>query len=431
MNFLGATEGAVGRNEYPSDDDADVSGAQVVQITNASLWVFNKTGTVLARHSLNALLGTTDGLGDVQVLYDSTWRRWVLTIDDFTPPSSFSNLYLAVSATNDATGAWLIYKISFGGGPFTSANFLDYPHLGMDQDALLFTANIFNNTTGAYVTTTAFAVAKARPYNGLGFSFGAFTESIDTLMPPVQLGKPFYGHFPIDYFAMAVPGAGNGVFIYAMANASTSPVFSGPFAISGTVFSVPPSAVQPGCAPKVIDTLDGRFQNACYQIPPTGSFSDGLLYCVHTINFAGFPMPQWLAINPSTDTAPFGGTFFRSATSDDFNPAIAADGLGDIFVTETATDPTGTVKPEVLFGGALASGAVTLSATPAASSSVCLTGNLSTGSTTLERWGDYSAARFDPATSSSGTAGSVIGWITNQKVAGASAWGTKIAKIKQ
>jgi hypothetical protein len=425
VNFAGAKEGLIGRNEFPSDDDMDVSGAQIAQVTNASLWVFNKSGTILAQHSLNTLLGTTHFLGDPQILFDSTWKRWVISVDDFSNlGSSFNLLWLAVSKTSDATGAWFVYAIGFSGGPFTAPNFLDYPHLGMDQDALLFTGNIFNNTTGSYVDTTAFAIAKARAYNGYGFSFGAFTGLIGTLMPPVQLGAPWYSQYPFDYFAAAV--AGSGVSLYTMSNAGKSGYsLSGPVSIPGTNFSVPPNAVQPGCA-DALDTLDGRFQNACYQVPPFSSFSDGLLYCVHTVQLGAFPAPLWDAFNPATNTVSSSGFFFLSITSDDFNPAIAADAVGNIFVTETATD-TGK-KPMVLFGGALAGNAVTLNATPASSSLVCLTGN---GAGSPQRWGDYSAARFDPATSFSGTPGSIIGWITNQKVAGASAWGTKIAKIKE
>jgi hypothetical protein len=422
VHFPGATEGVIGVNEFPSDDDMDVSGTQVAQITNASLWVFNKSGTILGQHSLNALFGTTDFLGDVQILHDSTWKRWVLTSDDFTS----SVLWIAISTTSSATGGWIVYRVS--AGAFGPPNFFDYPHLGMDQDALLITGNVFN-ASSAYIGTDAFAIPKARVYNGLGFSVPIFSlGTIDTLMPPVQLGAPFYGHFPADYFAVAA--AGSGVSLYTMINASTGPSMFGPAAIPSTNFSMPPSAVQPGCA-NTIDTLDGRFQNACYQIPPSSSFSDGLLYCVHTVG-PTLPTPVWYAFNPSTNTFASTGDFFFSATSDDFNPSITADALGDIFVTETATDPTGSLKPMVLFGGALNGNPVALNkAAPAGLSSVCLSGNSSPAATSPQRWGDYSAARFDPATSSSGTAGSVIGWITNQKVAGASTWGTKIAKIRQ
>ncbi|HVA82365.1 MAG TPA: hypothetical protein VNF29_15665 [Candidatus Binataceae bacterium] len=422
VNFPGAKEGVIGANEFPSDVDADVSRGQVVQITNSSLWVFNKSGTILAQRSLNALLGTTDFVGDVQVLFDSTWKRWVLTVDDFTN----SSLWIAISNTYSATSGWIVYRTT--GGVLASPDFLDYPHLGMDQDALLLTGNIFDSSDN-YLTTVAVAVPKARVYNGLGFSVPIFSlGQIGTLMPPVQLGAPFYGNFPADYFAVAA--AGSGVSLYTMTNASTTPSMSGPVSISNTNFSTPPAAVQPGCA-NTIDTLDGRFQNACYQIPPTGGLTDGLLYCVHTVDSSGFPTPLWYAFDPSTNTVNSSGLFYLSSTSDDFNPAIAADALGDIFVTETATDPTGGLKPMVLFGGALAGNSVALNTTPAAVSGVCLSGDSNPVGTSPQRWGDYSAARFDPATSINGTPGSVIGWITNQRVAGANAWGTKIAKIKQ
>jgi hypothetical protein len=419
--FQGAKEGIIGVNAFPPDDDMDVSGTQVVQLTNSSLWVFNRTGTILLQRSLNALFGTAHFLGDIQILYDSTWKRWVLTSDDFTS----SSLWLAISTTSSATGGWIVYN--FTGGGFAPPNFLDYPHLGMDQDTLLFTANVFNSSL-SYLTTVAFAIPKARVYNGLGFSVPVFSGLLGTLMPPIQLGAPFYGHFPADYFAVAVPGSG--VSLYTMFNASTTPSMFGPAAIPSTNFSVPPSAVQPGCA-NTIDTLDGRFQNACYQIPPSGGFSDGLLYCVHTISLLGLPTPRLFAFNPLTNTVASTGTFSLSSTSNDFNPSIAADALGDIFVSETATDPTGTRKPMVLAGGALAGNPVTLNTTAVGASSVCLSGNSQPVGTNPQRWGDYSATRFDPGTSLSGTPGSIVGWITNQRVAGTSAWGTKIAKIKE
>lgn len=438
--FPGAQQGVVGFDEFPSDVDMDVSFGQVAQTTNASLWVWDKAGNLQMRESLNALLGTAHFLGDAQILYDSTWKRWVISVDDFealeTGDTTFNLLWVAISTTNSATGGWIVYRISFGEiGDFAAPNFLDYPHMGMDQDALLFTGNIFSNSSGAYVTTTAFAIPKARVYNGLGFSSPLFTGLAGTLMPPIQLGAPFYGHFEADYFAAAVPsltpGAGV-VTLYAMLNSSTAPSISSLGNVTGVSFSIPPSALQPGCT-NTLDTLDGRFQNACYQIPPAGGHSDGLLYCVQTKALGSFPAPEWYAFDPSNTppTVAASGQFFLSATSDDFNPSIAADALGDIFVTETATDPVGTKKPMVLFGGALVGNSVALSSTPAGGSSVCLSGNSDPSGTNPQRWGDYSAARFDPQTSLFGTAGAVKGWITNQKVVGAQTWGTRIAKIKQ
>ena len=53
----------------------------------------------------------------------------------------------------------------------------------MDQDAVLFTANIFNGNN--FHGADFFAVAKARLYNGLGFSVPVFTGLVGTLAPPI------------------------------------------------------------------------------------------------------------------------------------------------------------------------------------------------------------------------------------------------------
>lgn len=438
--FGGAKEGVVGKNIYPSDDDMDVSGRQIAQVTNASLWVFNKSGGILAQHSLNSLFGTRHFLTDPQILFDSAWHRWVISVDDVSailasPPTSFNYLWVAVSKTSSATGSWYIYKIGFHGGDFTAPNFLDYPHLGMDQDALLFTGSIFDSTNGAYLDTTVFAIAKAVAYNNRSkFSFPAFTTGpVGTLMPPVLLGRPWYDANGVDYFAVAA--AGTGVSLYTMTDAGRSQEnFSGPVLIPSTNFSMPPNAVEPGCGSDVIDTLDGRFQNACYQTPANSTFPDGLLYCVHTVGMTvgttNYSEPQWYAFDPSTNLVAYSGYFYYDDTSYDFNPSLAADAAGDIFVTETATDPFTGAKPMVLFGGALADGSVVLNSAPVGKSRVCLKNPVSSGAS-LQRWGDYSAARFDPKTSASGTPGEIKGWITNQKVGGNHEWTTRIAKIKE
>ena len=84
--------------------------------------------------------------------------------------STVQRFFIAVSTTADPTGTFFIYNLNV---TFFVNDFFDFPQLGMDQDAVLFTANIFNgpNFHGA----DFFAVAKARLYNGLGFSVPVFT----------------------------------------------------------------------------------------------------------------------------------------------------------------------------------------------------------------------------------------------------------------
>ena len=83
-------------------------------------------------------------------------------------PSSVSSSRYRPAA--DPTGSFFIYNLNV---TFFVNNFFDFPQLGMDQDAVLFTANIFNGNT--FHGADFFAVAKARLYNGLGFSVPVFT----------------------------------------------------------------------------------------------------------------------------------------------------------------------------------------------------------------------------------------------------------------
>ena len=94
------------------------------------------------------------------------------------PPSSVSSSRYRPAA--DPTGSFFIYNLNV---TFFVNDFFDFPQLGMDQDAVLFTANIFNGTS--FHGADFFAVAKARLYNGLGFSVPVFTGLVGTLAPPI------------------------------------------------------------------------------------------------------------------------------------------------------------------------------------------------------------------------------------------------------
>ena len=80
-----------------------------------------------------------------------------------------------------------------------------------------------------------------------------------------------------------------------------------------------------------MDTSDSRFVNASTQ-------SGNDLWQTHTIALGSFPAPKFYRLNTSTNTVSQSGSYFASATSDDFNASIAANDAGDCFVTWTSTD---------------------------------------------------------------------------------------------
>src|SRR4029079_222217 len=87
---------------------------------------------------------TTEALFDPRVAYDSTWNRWIVTAIAVQESSTVQRLFIAVSTTADPTGSFFTYNLNV---TFFTGDFYDFPQLGMDQDAILFTANIFNGAT--------------------------------------------------------------------------------------------------------------------------------------------------------------------------------------------------------------------------------------------------------------------------------------------
>src|SRR5229473_2170606 len=94
---------------------------------------------------------------------------------------------------------------------FFTGDFWDYPQLGFDQDAVLFTANIFASG-GSFKGADFFAVAKARLYNGLGFSVPVSTGLVGTLAPPIVLDQN------AKTFLLAAPTSGTTFTKYTMTN---------------------------------------------------------------------------------------------------------------------------------------------------------------------------------------------------------------------
>jgi hypothetical protein len=453
VNFAAASECDNGVCAYPPDTEGAAGAKQIVQTTNSSVEVWKKANppsNLLKSTADTAFFGTTDFLGDQRVLYDAEFNRFVIVADDFTIPSNaFNNVWLAVSKTANPTGSWYIYKISFSGGPFVAGNFFDFPNMGMDQDAYTFTGNIFS-TTGPYVTTTVFAIAKARIYNGKGFSFPAFnTNAVGTITPSVQIENPdALDQNPIDWFAAAPNATSTSpstiIPLYIMEFSSKNGVGTPQFFFWGNVtvpgYSLPPLAPQPSPCNVFaddLDTGDNRFSNVCRQTPITSTFPYGTLFCAHTVNLGNagvFPAITFYQLNPNSLGAPAQtSTFFYSGSSYDFNPSIDSDSAGDAYLTWSVTNGGGSAgtNPAVVFGGRKSTdplSTINVSSTAAATSPVCLSGNFDS-SRGFQRWGDYSATSVDPASLTTATNNA---WIVNETagtLSGSSIWTSHITRL--
>jgi hypothetical protein len=386
-----ATHGAAGTTHF-------------VQVTNSHIDMFLRTNTVSLPLVKSVTLATFFGntaqiLFQPRVVYDSTWNRWIVTADALPDSATVQRFFIAISTSADPTSTFFTYNLNVNF--FGNSNFWYFPQLGIEQDAVLITANIYNGNT--FLGADFFAVAKARLYNGLGFTVPVFTGLVGTLAPPIVRDQN------ASTFLIAAPPSGTTFSKYTVTNTSRAGVaLTGPVSITVPSYSIPPSAHQPGTT-KLLDTSDSRFVNASTQ-------SGNDLWQTHTINFVGFAAPKFYRLNTSTNTVSQSGLYFASSTSDDFNASIAANDAGDCFVTWTSTDANGGTNAQVRLSGKRSADAGISAGLSALSSPTFYHPSASN----LEAWGDYSAVTTDPLDEDNF-------WLVNEKInAGGLLWGTRI-----
>ena len=416
--FTGATECDTGSGCWtPPDVAGSIGKASFVTASNNMIEVHSRLGVLQKFVSLNAFFGySAQPMFDPRVQYDEEYQRWIVTAPAFPESATTQYLGIAVSKTSSATGAWWIYFVNTNG--FTgTGSFYDYPMLGISQDAVFFTANIFNPFTGS----SLFSVAKARIYNGFGFGVPVFLGLQATLEPPHQLLTDQNGYA---WFA-AAPGNSSVISMYAEICSATPncTTLYGPYNVAGVAsYGFPPAAPQPAsCAPAGanLDTLDNRFQNQ-------GTQNGDLYYQVHTTGDFGFPVPRYFIISGLLGFAPtvaVQNDFFAGGSSYDFNPSIAADFNGHFAINWSVTDPANNLLASMYFTDNKFGNPVNSTGSNIFQSASCYTG------IGTNRWGDYSQTTLDPGTGSVSSLGTKIFWITNETLPSANFWNTQVAKV--
>ncbi len=427
--YVSATKGidfdGVPANGFaPSDVNLAVGPNHIVQTVNVRIAVYNKSGTLLSGPTnfttFFASLGgnCAAGSSDPIVNYDRLADRWV--VSDVGIGSTFSEC-VAVSKTNDPTGAYNLYAFSFG----TTVN--DYPKLGVwpttSNSAYLATYNLFANGS---------------TFNGADICGFDRTKMLAGSANPAQLcmktPNTEGGYLPSDLDGPTPPTDGTpGLFLSWQNNnpgqlflrtltlnfATSTATLSAP-----TTISVANSTLACGnggtCVPQkgttqTLDTLGDRlmYRMAYRKFPDhervvvNHAVANGSQVAVRwyelldvsgavTVNQQGTFAPdttfRWMAsaaMDKSNDIA-----IGYSASSSTINPAIR-------FTGRVPGDPSGTLETEasILEG----------------------TGSQTGG---LSRWGDYTALQVDPGDD-------CTFWYTNQyqKVNGSFDWSTHIGSF--
>ncbi len=134
----------------PPDTHGAVDSQYCVTAINPEVRIQDRTGVTVSVAVLDgfwsSVLPAGTGSFDPRVHYDPFNKRWIL-VSDAVNQAGFtsSTILVAVSVTNDPTGAWNTYAIPVDP---TGAAWLDFPNVGFNKYWVAIAGNMFPNTGG-------------------------------------------------------------------------------------------------------------------------------------------------------------------------------------------------------------------------------------------------------------------------------------------
>ena len=413
----------------PPDQGLGASDKFVVQMVNLAGTIYSTSGSVRkATFSLSDFwflpirggpLGF--GLSDPEVVFDAGAGRWYASIIDVF---DVNRVNFAVSATDDPTGTWFIYRVLANRGPAgvcltTCQHTLpDQPYIGYSDDKFLITANDFvidfTTGTGPFIGVQVWILNKGEMLTGNRFIDLVTNDASSTLTTPSSLPNTNFAIRPAQHLSStttaymaencepaaivaiiglcaASPSTGAGINVYTITGTP-------PGSVSVTVNTVPisqpgfpPNANQPGHPADANDlnTGDNRIESVVWQnnllwtalnsdCTPTGDTSDRSCVRLDQISTATAGSP---ALLQDFNLGIIGAyVFYGSVSLDSSNNLVVVYG-----------ESSSTIFPSLEVTGQLATaaaGSLANAATIAAGSAL----ELST------RYGDYFWAATQPKT---------------------------------
>ena len=158
----------------PADSHGAAGPDHLVNVFNTSIEFYNKNGTGGVSGSLQnffAPLGPVNLTFDPKVLYDQMEDRWVVVTLQRTDtingdPANTSNVFVAVSETDDPNGAWFMTDINTVVNINSADRWFDYPGLAIDDEVIYLTGNMFGFGGGGGAGSRLWIIDKADFYAG-------------------------------------------------------------------------------------------------------------------------------------------------------------------------------------------------------------------------------------------------------------------------
>jgi hypothetical protein len=444
----------------PPDMALAAGGGYVLEGVNASFAVYSQSGALQSGWPKTAqdFFGIPNNncdsshfghpfLTDPRALYDPNTGRYFVAMLQIEGTAKLgvncphlSGYWIAVSQTRNPNGAWFIYFYNFG---FVtgSARSVDYTMIGLSPKSLTLGGDIYPNCgCGFNVDNFIFSADKSKLIAGLSAGLTGFhglhvgTTLMNTVQPVNELGSRtgpvadlFAASFDQHTNSNCSSAACSGIELFAIGNPlqeqAHGQVLSQIFT-AGLKYALPPNAPD-GSYGHFVSTGDTR-------ISGTPVYKAGAVWGALNTNLnngtQNVPALYWFALHPvlnhgisgcSLCVSLTGASFLQQAyfyyggTNSAYYAALMPDAEGNVFMDFDFSNAVGT-HPSAVYASRR-----TTEADNRFSDAGRFVGGYSTTATSDSRWGDYSAAAWDPVPDLNFVAGEFSN----------GSWGTRLARV--
>ncbi len=384
----------------PADPIMAAGTTHLLVIVNSRYQVFSKAGAALTPAiTLSSLFSGVTGCSgsfDPFADYDEENDRFVIGAMSL-PGGNQSRFCVAASVNNDPTSGWLTYSVRSDAVDTGAQG--DYPHMGIGEQAVYITQNMFGDASGNFTGIRFYALDKADLYSG--------TLTMAEAAPPGATSfftaQPAKNH---GFTSGGWPAPGTPHHFVAHNNGGvtriwrwTNPITQAPttYGNLGDGFSgfVPPNAPESGGG-FLQDTDTGRYFDAEHR--------DGKLWTTRAVNCnvgggTAESCIDWLVFDVSGGSPLLldqqSGNGYGSAGEYRYHPDLAVDRNNSMAIGYTKSSTS-------LFTGAWVTGRDVSNAAGTLQPEILQrqgTGNYTDGvgcNGTCDRWGDYTGMTIDP-----------------------------------
>ncbi|MCG6550965.1 MAG: hypothetical protein L7F77_01460 [Candidatus Magnetominusculus sp. LBB02] len=437
-SFAGMDLSGNSSQSVPPDTQGAAGPAYLMSTVNGGVAYYNKTTGAVTGHITDSAFWSSlgsgsgqpaDGVFDPKVIYDQYLGRFIFVELAKGTSSTNSYILIGVSSSSDPTGTWTLHAIrgDLDNGTTQTANWADYPGVGMDANNLYITVNMFTSS-GTFQYIKIYSIPKTQLTSAsptMTYTEFKNNNTIDfTVQPCIAFGSGQQIYFVGEDYT----GGGNHDEDSPSLQAQATPSYLKLFTITNNAWtplgdvvvnSYPalsdlPTAPQLGSSQNIA-TNDTRMLSAVCR--------GGYVWATHTVTNAAATKTEiaWYQVDPSKASltlASAGGPVQEGRVSDTslfyYFPSIAVNANGDAalgfsgsssaayasayYTARLSTDTAGTMQTV----GQLAAGAAPY--------------YLTFGGT-KNRWGDYSATCVDPSDD-------LTFWTLQEYAKGSTNWGT-------